>query len=98
MTCCGGNGISMRELHGLQVDSHRTILFCLSRNRVVAHGLRKVLSGASPGITPPCIVELYVAEVKLRGAAVGPRLGMFAQSEAEEEPNLNKVCSAFGLF
>ena len=81
-----------------EVDSPRTLFFCVSRNRVVAHGLRKVLSGASPGIMPSVLWNFILWQRKFRGEAVGTHLGIFAQLEAEEEPNLNEVCGSFGLF
>ena len=81
-----------------EVDSPRTLFFYLSRNRVIAHGLRKVLSGASPGIIPSVLWNCMLWQRKFRGEAVGTRLGIFAQLEAEEEPNLNEVCGSFGLF
>ena len=41
---------------------------------------------------------MHVKEVKLCGATVGSNLGIFTRMEADEKPNFDQVCGAFGLL
>ena len=45
-----------------------------------------------------CVVELHIPEAKLYGAVVGYRLGVFTQTEAKSEPDLDEVYGAFDFL